>query len=75
MGESPYTEGWPKRMWASGLDFDSGEEGESVIPADLGRELYLALKALTTSADDWQEQYDKANGPAAMARYEREVGK
>lgn len=73
---------WPKRMWASGLDFDVGEEPELVIPADLGRGMYEEALALMRDYLESEAKHPDMEGYfsrhaesyPALARYEREVG-
>ncbi len=76
---------WPKTLWDHGED-DNGDyewstvpssfkvDEVEVIPADLGRELYEAVRATR----NWATKTDLAHAQRlcvdAAARYEREVG-
>lgn len=57
-------------------DGEMGWTDIPVIPADLGRELYEAVKGgsgIALNRDDFGEQWRRIS--QALARYEREVGK
>lgn len=64
---------WPKQVAASDLDRWGGGNYVSVVPADLARELYEAASD-ALGAMRWEnEKHERLE--AALARYEREVGK
>ena len=71
---------WPKTAEEVHLaSTDEIPEGELLIPADLGRELYRAAQELLEAFDDGLvHDFDKqqsAEYHSLLARYEREVGK
>jgi len=64
---------WPKHIkdaWEESAD----PEGEYVIPADLGRELYEALKSWDLYTSPIRKELNLDAMDRALARYEREVG-
>jgi hypothetical protein len=76
---------WPKTEWVHthnhdplGPQPDPDMEKVEVIPADLGRELYEAAKAIRDPGfEDWNPPTAYAAEQrldAALARYEEEVG-
>lgn len=55
------------------LEVGACDEAVEVIPADLGRELYEALKGAGIGVE-YDSVEDEQRQEAALARYEREVG-
>jgi hypothetical protein len=68
---------WPKAIYPDGysvLPPDKPVRMVEVIPADLGRKLYEALKDETAARFEPPDPEDRKRHLKVLARYEREIG-